>query len=74
MSITDLNQNGELDFTEWIVATAKRQDIINESTLKQAFVYFNKYGSGKISLNELKEAMGPENVDSGGQELDNGVW
>jgi Ca2+-binding EF-hand superfamily protein len=39
---------------------------MNESTLKQAFVYFDKDGSGKISLDELKEAMGPENLESGG--------
>ena len=74
MSIADLNQNGELDFTEWLVATAKRKDIMNERLLKQAFVYFDKDGSGKISLDELKEAMGEENLNQGGQELDNGVW
>ena len=48
--------------------------MMHETLLKQAFAYFDKDGSGKISLDELKEAMGEENLTQGGQELDNGVW
>jgi calcium-dependent protein kinase len=56
--LADLNGNGELDYSEWLVATAKKTDIINSEKLKQAFQYFDKDGSGKISLDELKEGMG----------------
>ena len=69
MAVADLNGNGELDYSEWLVATLKRSEIINTKRLKQAFQYFDKDGSGKISLDELKEAMG-----SNGQDLDDGVW
>jgi calcium-dependent protein kinase len=69
MAIADLNGNGELDYSEWLVATLKRSDIINMKKLHQAFQYFDKDNSGKISLEELKEAMG-----SNGQELDEEVF
>ena len=57
MAIADLNGNGELDYSEWLVATLKRSDMINTKKLKQAFTYFDKDASGKISLDELKEAV-----------------
>jgi len=37
MALADLNGNGELDYSEWLVATAKRDQIINDKKLKQAF-------------------------------------
>lgn len=54
----DLNSNGQIEFSEWLVATAKRDEILKDERLKQAFQYFNKSGNGKISLLELKDVMG----------------
>ena len=34
MALADLNGNGELDYSEWLVATAKRSDIVNTNKLK----------------------------------------
>jgi len=34
MALADLNGNGELDYSEWLVATAKRSDIVNAVKLK----------------------------------------
>jgi len=58
MALADLNGNGELDYSEWLVATSKRSEMLNGKKLHQAFMYFDKDGSGTISLDELKEAMG----------------
>jgi calcium-dependent protein kinase len=34
MALADLNGNGELDYSEWLVATAKRGDIVQSNKLK----------------------------------------
>jgi calcium-dependent protein kinase len=61
MAQADLNCNGEIDYSEWLVATLDRT-LINEFKLKMAFQYFNKSGNGKISLDELKEVMANNGV------------
>lgn len=71
MALADLNGNGELDYSEWLVATAKRSDILNKDKLMQAFQYFDKDGSGQISLDELKDGMGDIELNQG---LDDGVY
>ena len=58
MADVDLKGNGQIDFSEWLAATTKPEFIINEEKLKQAFKYFNKSSTGKISLDEVKEVMG----------------
>jgi calcium-dependent protein kinase len=73
MALADLNGNGEIDFSEWLVATSKRQDIVNSKMLGQAFRYFDIDGSGKISLEELKAAMGGSGLQAN-EDLDPEVW
>jgi len=34
MELADLNGNGELDYSEWLVATSKRNDMMNEPRLR----------------------------------------
>ena len=58
MADVDLNGNGQIEYSEWLVATTKREHLLNEQKLRQAFRYFNKAGNGRISLLELKEVMG----------------
>jgi len=58
MQFADLNGNGELDYSEWLVAKNKLNDMMNGPRLRQAFEYFDKDHSGTITLDELKNAMG----------------
>lgn len=58
MHYCDLNSNGQIEFSEWLVATTCKNIVLNVDKLKLAFQYFNKAGDGKISMNELKEVMG----------------
>ena len=57
MELADLDGDGELGFSEWLVASSRRESLINEKRLRQAFCYFDKDNSGGITLEELKEAM-----------------
>ena len=57
MELADLDGDGELGFSEWLVASSRRQSLINEKRLRQAFSYFDRDNKGEISLQELKEAM-----------------
>ena len=62
MALADLNGNGELEYSEWLAATLKQSLMVNPKKMKQAFQYFDKDSSGKISLKELKEVMGNNGV------------
>ena len=68
MNLADMDGNGRLEFSEWLVATIKHEHILDEVKLKQAFQYFNKKQNGKISLEELKSAMGNNGLAEGLEE------
>jgi calcium-dependent protein kinase len=54
MNIMDSNKNGYIDYTEFIAACLQSYNYLKENHLKSAFGYFDKDGSGTISLEELK--------------------
>ena len=58
MKIADLDGSGEIDYSEWLIATINRKNLISEEKLKSAFQFFDKDGSGSISVDELKEIFG----------------
>ena len=57
MKKADLNGNGEIDYTEWIIATNSRNEMFDDSRLKIAFEFFDKDNSGTISREELRNVM-----------------
>ena len=54
MAQVDTDGSGEIDYTEFIVATMNRQKLLSTERLKQAFNAFDTDGSGSISSAELK--------------------
>ena len=54
MNVIDSNQNGYIDYTEFIAACLQSYNYLQENHLKNAFMYFDKDGSGSISKDELK--------------------
>ena len=58
MKLADIDGSGEIDYSEWIMATANKKSLISEEKLRNAFKYFDKDGSGSISLEEIKEVLG----------------
>lgn len=57
MSIMDSNKNGFIDYTEFIAACLQSYTYLKENHLKTAFSYFDKDGSGTISMEELRQCL-----------------
>ena len=53
----DSNNNGLIDYTEFIAACMYSQNYTQEKKIRQAFEYFDRDGSGAISAEELKECL-----------------
>lgn len=58
LRIADIDGSGEIDYSEWLVATVNRKSLVSEEKLRTAFSFFDKDGSGSISTDELKEVLG----------------
>ena len=54
IKVIDSNNNGVIDYTEFIAACMYSQNYSQEKQIKQAFQYFDKDNSGAISADELK--------------------
>ena len=66
--MVDTDNSGEIDFSEFVTATVNRNDLLSDEKLKMAFNYYDKDGSGDISIQELKEALGK------GKNVSDAVW
>ena len=56
----DIDGNGSIDYTEFVMATMNEKDLISQQKLKAACRLFDKDGSGSISPDEIKRALGIE--------------
>lgn len=54
----DIDGNGCIDYTEFVMATMNEKDLISQQKLKAAFRLMDKDGSGAISPEEIKKALG----------------
>lgn len=64
----DADGSGEIDYSEWVVATINKENLLSEAKLKQAFSLFDKDESGSISAEEIKAVL------CGGKKIDEDVW
>ncbi len=68
MKAVDTDGSGEIDYSEWIVATTDKKRLLTDEKLKVAFKVFDKDGGGTISSSEIKEILGV------GKQIDEDVW
>ncbi len=54
----DTDKSGAIDYSEFLMATMNEQQLMSKEKLKAAFKMFDKDGSGTISKDEIKEALG----------------
>ena len=57
MQAIDSNQNGLIDYTEFIAACLQSFNYLKENHLRSAFQYFDKDDSGTISKEELRQCL-----------------
>lgn len=54
MQSVDTDRNGTIDYNEFLTATIDKEKLTSKNNLELAFKNFDKDGSGKINLNEIK--------------------
>lgn len=67
-ALVDVDNSGEIDFSEFVTATVDKQKLLQEEKLKAAFSYYDADGSGSISTDEIKEVLGV------GKQISEEVW
>ena len=59
----DVNHSGQVDFTEFVVASINQSLLLKKEKIAQAFEMIDLDGDGQIDKKELKLAMGGINLD-----------
>ncbi|KAH9611391.1 hypothetical protein KSS87_019505 [Heliosperma pusillum] len=57
MQAADVDNNGSIDYMEFITATMHRHRLDKDENLQKTFLYFDKDNSGYITKEELRQAM-----------------
>ena len=60
MKVMDANQNGLIDYSEFIAACMQSYNYLQDAQLRAAFAYFDKDGSGAITKEELRTCLQSE--------------
>ena len=68
MKMVDADNNGCIDYSEFVMATLNKKNLLSEGRLKAAFDIFDKDHSGYIDASEIKMVLGK------GKNLDEEVW
>jgi len=69
--VIDSNQNGLIDYSEFIAACLESHNYLKENHLRQAFSYFDKDNSGTISREELRTCLQGEEFLLSEEEINN---
>ena len=58
--LIDVDQNGKIDYTEFLASTIQKKNYLRNERLLEAFSVFDKDNSGQITKEELLEALKAE--------------
>lgn len=67
--VLDINQNGKIDYTEFIAGCMSSYVYTDESNLKKAFKFFDKDNDNQIDFKELKETLMEDNLEIQDEEI-----
>ncbi len=68
MKIADIDGSGEIDYSEWVVASIDKSKLLTNEKLEAAFNLFDKDNSGAISATEVRDVLGI------GKNIEDKVW
>ena len=54
ISKIDADGNGEINYSEWMMASMNKQQMLSNERIEQAFKMFDANGDGEIAVEELK--------------------
>lgn len=57
MQKADIDKNGEITYSEWIMASSNLSKLVTDQKLNTAFQFFDKDKNGYISIQELKDVL-----------------
>lgn len=60
----DLDKNGTIDYTEFVMATMSDKHTMTNDKLQLAFKLFDKDGNGSIEADEIKAVLGDSKMTS----------
>ena len=62
MKTVDADQNGHIDYSEFVMATLNKKNLMSAERLEQAFKIFDKDNNGFIDIGEIKSVLGKNNT------------
>ena len=68
MANVDVDHNGYIDYSEFVIALTNKRKLLSTENLKQAFSMFDRDGSGLITADEIKMVLGV------GKKFSESVW
>lgn len=68
MKLVDTDENGWIDYSEFVMATLDKKNLFSDERLKAAFSIFDKDNNGFIDANEIRTVLGK------GKNLNDNVW
>lgn len=57
ISLVDFNNDGTINFSEFVTVTIEKGRLLSEEMLRKAFNMFDIDGNGYITIDELKETI-----------------
>ena len=51
----DIDQNGTIDYDEWVLATVDKENVLTHRYLKKAFNHFDKDENSNVSMAEIRD-------------------
>lgn len=61
----DANMSGQVDFTEFVLATIEREKLLSEENVRNCFKMFDKVATGDAGRGRLSLARGAQRRDGG---------